>query len=147
MESEIPENTVEFSSTSSNKKKSNKKRERNINSSSGGKKKPKKQKKQKNDSSSSSTSKKKKSPVKWSADSITTFLTIVREAVVAGKVCTDSGYKTKDWTEFTKAFHKQTGLLEYDQQQLQSKLSYLKTKFTRYCYYLTRFTTFTTIVY
>ena len=104
MESEIPENTVEFSSTSSKKK--SKKRERNINSSSGGKKKPKKQKKQKNDSSSSSTSIiKKKSPVKWSADSITTFLTIVREAVVAGKVCTDSGYKTKDWTEFTKAFH------------------------------------------
>ena len=145
MESEIPENTVEFSSTSSKKK--SKKRERNINSSSGGKKKPKKHKKQKNDSSSSSSSKKKKSPVKWSADSVTTFLTIVREAVVAGTVCTDSGYKTKDWTEFTKAFHKQTGLVEYDQQQLQSKLSYLKTKFTRYCYYLTRFTTFTTIFY
>ncbi len=126
MDSEIPENTVEFSSTNSKKKK---KRARYSNSSSELKKKNKKEKRQKIDSSSSS--KKKKAPVRWSADNITALLTIIRDAVVAGRVHTDSGFKKKDWNDFTKAFHKQTGLKDYDQQQLQSKLSYLKTKFVR----------------
>jgi Myb/SANT-like DNA-binding domain len=127
METEIQENIVEFSSTNSKRSKS-KKRERKSNSSSERKKKEKKHKKQKLDSSSS---KKKKAPVRWSAESITTLLNIVRDAVVTGRVHTDSGFKKKDWSEFTNAFHKQTGLAEYDQQQLQSKLSYLKTKFVR----------------
>ena len=90
MDSEIPENTVEFSSTNSKKKK---KRARESNSSSELKKNYKKEKKQKIDSSSSS--KKKKAPVRWSADNITALLTIIRDAVVAGRVHTDSGLKKK----------------------------------------------------
>ena len=87
MDSDIPENTVELSSTISKKKK---KRARQSNSSSELKKKNKKEKKQKIDSSSSS--KKKKAPVRWSADDITTLLTIIRDAVVAGRVHTESGF-------------------------------------------------------
>ena len=91
MDSEIPENTVEFSSTNSKKKK---KRARYSNSSSELKNNNKKEKKrQKIDSSSSS--KKKKAPVRWSADNITALLTIIRDAVVAGRVHTDSGLKKK----------------------------------------------------
>ena len=91
MDSEIPENNVEFSSTISKKKNKSKKRARKSNSSSERKKKEKKHKKQKLDSSS----KKKKAPVRWSAESITTLLNIVRDAVVTGRVHTDSGFKKK----------------------------------------------------
>ena len=43
----------------------------------------------------------KKAPVKCSADSITTLLTFVRKAVVAGRVHTDLGFK-KEFELFSR---------------------------------------------
>ena len=108
-----------FSSSSKSKSKNSKKRIRDS-----GENERTKEKK----SRSSSSSSKQKSSLRWSADNITTFLSIIREAVISGKVQTDSGFKKKDWCFFTSSFQQQTGL-KYDQQQLQSKLSSLKSKF------------------
>ena len=113
-----PEPSGEFSSSKS-KSKNSKKRIRDS-----GENERRKEKK----SCSSSSSSTQKSSVRWSADNITTFLSIIREAVISGKVQTDSGFKKKDWCFFTSSFQQQTGL-KYDQQQLQSKLSSLKSKF------------------